>query len=129
MKDTEFKFESVDLLYYSLHKTTLRGGRSYIKSHKWLRNIKAAIKQQNYNDSNCFQYAIIIALNHQNIENHPEGIYNVKPFIDQYKWKEIEFPSDSKDWKIFEQNNKTAALNILFTTYNTKKIRFAYKSK
>ena len=33
------------------------------------------------------------------------------------------------DWKKFEQNNKTTALNILFVPYNTKTIRLAYKSK
>ena len=41
----------------------------------------------------------------------------------------IEFPSHSKDWKKFEQNNKTIALNILFVPYNTKQIRPAYISK
>ena len=51
------------------------------------------------------------------------------PFIDQYNWKEIEFPSHSKDWKKFEQNNKTIALNILFALNNTKQIKQAYISK
>ena len=32
MKDSNFVFESVDLLYYSLHKTALKRGESYIKS-------------------------------------------------------------------------------------------------
>ena len=34
-----------------------------------------------------------------------------------------------KDWKKFEKNNNTIALNILFVPYNTKKIRPAYISK
>ena len=38
IKDSKFVFESVDLLYYSLHKATLRRGRSYIKSPEWLKN-------------------------------------------------------------------------------------------
>ena len=84
-------------MYYSLHKATLRRGRSYIKSPEWLKNKGATINPQNYNDNNCFQYAITIALNHQDIENHPERISNLKPFTDQYKWKEIKFPSHSKD--------------------------------
>ena len=33
------------------------------------------------------------------------------------------------DWKKFEQNSKTIALNILFVPHNTKTIRLAYKSK
>ena len=53
----------------------------------------------------------------------------IKTFIDQYSWKEIDFPSHSKDWKKLEQNNKTIALNILFVPYNIEKIRLAYKSK
>ena len=32
MKNSDFVFESVDLLYYSLNKTTLKRGGSYIKS-------------------------------------------------------------------------------------------------
>ena len=53
----------------------------------------------------------------------------IKPFTDQYKWKGIEFPSHSEDWKKFEQNIKTIALNILFVPYNSKQLRLAYKSK
>ena len=34
-----------------------------------------------------------------------------------------------KDWKKFEQNNKTIALNILFVPCNTKQIKSAYISK
>ena len=26
----------------------------------------------------------------------------IKPFIDKYNWKEIDFPSHNKDWKKFE---------------------------
>ena len=38
-------------------------------------------------------------------------------------------PQPSRDWKKFELNNKTIALNILFVPYNTEEIRLAYKSK
>ena len=69
------------------------------------------------------------ALTYQNLKSHPERISNLKHFIDEYNWKEIDFPSEQKDWKIFELNNKTISLNILFVPYNTEKIRLAYKSK
>ena len=128
MKDGKFVFEIVDLLYYSLHKTTLRRGKSYIKSSKWLKNKRATINSQN-KDNECYKCSITTSLNHQNIENHPEKISNLKSFIDWYNWKGIEFPSHLKDWKKFEQNNKTIALNILFVLYNTKTIRLPYKSK
>ena len=132
MRDSMFVFESIDLLYYSLHKTNIkRKGESYIESPEWLRNKGATINLINKNDNNCFQYAITTALNYQNIENNPEKISNIKPFIDQYNWRDIDFPPHQKDWKKFEQNNKTIALNILFVPHNTKviAIRLAYKSK
>ena len=46
MKDSKFVFESVDLLYYSLHKTTLRRGKSYTESPEWLRNKGPTINLQ-----------------------------------------------------------------------------------
>ena len=53
----------------------------------------------------------------------------LKPFINNYNSKDIEFPSHSKDWRKFECNNKAIALNILYVPYNTKQIRRAYISK
>ena len=123
-----FVFESVDLLSYTFHKTSLKRGKSYIKSPEWVLNKRATINPKN-KDNKCFQYSITVALNHQNIENHPERISNIKPFINQYNWEGIDFPAGIKDWKKFEQNNKTIALNILFITDNTNTIKLAYKSK
>ena len=70
-----------------------------------------------------------VALSHQNIERNLQRISKIKPFINQYNWKEIDFPSHEKDWKKFQQNNKTITLNILFIPHNTEEIRHAYKSK
>ena len=71
MRGSNFVFESVDLLYYSLHKTRLKRGKSYIISPEWLRYKRATTNPQN-KDDNSFQYAITVALNHQNIENNLE---------------------------------------------------------
>ena len=107
----------------------MKRGESYIKSPEWLKNKKATINPQNENDDNCFQYAITVALNHQNIVRDLQGISKNKPLINQYNWKRIEIPTELKNWKKFEQNNKTIALNILFVPYSTKTIRLAYKSE
>ena len=125
---SNFVFESVGLLSYHIHKTSLKRENSYIKSSEWLINKRATINPKNKDDK-CFQYSITVALNHQNIENHPERISNIKPFIDKYNWKGIDFPAGIKDWKKFERNNKTIALNILYIPPNTKTINLTYKSK
>ena len=127
-KRSDFVFENADLLSYSVHKISLKRGKSYIKSPEWVLNRRATINPKN-KDNKCFQYSITVALNHQNIENHPERISNIKPFINQYNWEGIDFPAGIKDWKKFERNNKTIALNILYIPPNTKTINLACKSK
>ena len=91
IKGSEFVFDSVDLLYYKLHKICLNRGKSYIDSPKWLKNKEATINPKN-NDDKCFQYASNVALSYRNIKNNPEKISKIKHFINQYNWKEIEFP-------------------------------------
>ena len=69
-----------------------------------------------------------LALNLDNIEKNPQRISKIEPFIDQYSWKDIDFPPTNKDWRKLELNNDIA-LNILYIPHNTKKIQLAYRSK
>ena len=39
-------------------------------------------------------------------------ITEIKPFINKYNWKGN--PSEKNDWKKFEKNNVTTAVNILY---------------
>ena len=128
MRGSEFVYDSVDVLYNNFNKVSLSRGGSYIDSPKWLKNKKATINPKNNNDK-WFQYALTVALNYGKVKKHPQKISKIKLFIDQYNWKDIDFPSHSKDWKKFESNNKSIALNILYVPHNTEKIRHAYKSK
>ena len=128
MRGSEFVYDSVDALYYNLNKVSLSRGGSYIDSPKWLKNTEATINPKNEDDKS-FQYDLTVALNYEQIKNNPERISKIKPFINQYDWKEIDFPSTGKDWKKFESNNKSTALNILYLPHNTEKIKHAYKSK
>ena len=68
-------------------------------------------------------------MNYEKINNHPEKLSKIRPFIDQYNWSEIHFPFNQKDWKKFKSNNKSTALNVLYIPHNTKDIRHTYKSK
>ena len=116
---SNFIYDSLDILYYDLHKISVNRGGSYIDSPKWLKDKKATINLKNKADR-CFQYAVTIALNYQKIKNNPERISKkLKSFIDQYNWKKISFQSHQKDWKKFESNNKIIALNTLYVPRNT----------
>ena len=105
MKGSDFEFDGVNFLYYDFNKISINRGGSYIDSPKWLKVKKSTINPKN-NDHKYFQYAVTLALNLDKINNNPERISKIKPFIEQYNWKEIVFPSTSKDWKKFELNNE-----------------------
>ena len=122
MKGSSYIFEHIDLLEYHLHKISLNRGSSYIKSFALITNKGVTLNPKNTKDNKCFQYAIIAALKYNVIDHHPERISKLKPFINEYNCKDIEFPSHLKDWKKFERNNKTIALNILYVPYNAKHI-------
>ena len=127
MKGSDFEFDGSNFFYYDFNKTSIYRGGSYIDSPQWLKNKKSTINPKN-NDHKCFQYAATLALNLNSIANHPERIFKIKPFINKYNWKDIDFPSTSKDWKKFELNNEIA-LNILYVPHNTRNIHVGYKSK
>ena len=91
-----------------------------LNSSEWLRSKKESITNENaLNDS----------LDYQRIKKGPQKISKLEPNINQYNLKDTEFPSDKEDWKMFEQNNKEIALNILFVRHNKRVIELAYISK
>ena len=128
MRGSEFEFDVIHLLYYDFNKISLNRGGSYIESAKWIKDKKSTINPKN-NDYKCFQYAVTVALNRDKINRNPQRVSKIKPFIDKYNWNGIDFPSASKDWKKFELNNESIALNILYVPHKTTKISLAYTSK
>ena len=83
----------------------------------------------NNNNNNDFQNALDNPLKFQNIEKDPQRISKLKPYINKYNWKGIDFPTVSKNWAKFEKNNETIALNVLYIPHKTKTISVVYKSK
>ena len=96
MRGSDFVFDYVESLNYIFHKIDIKRSGSCIEAPKWIKNKKATINPQNKDDK-CFQYAVTIALNYDRIENHPERLNDIKPFINQYDWTDINFPSHVGD--------------------------------
>ena len=113
LKGSDFIFDSVWLLYHKCHRINFWRGGSYIDFPDWIRKEKATIKTIN-KDNKCFKHAASVALNYREIESHPERVSNIKPFINKYNWKGINYPLKIDDSKTFEKNNPIIALNILY---------------
>ena len=111
MKGSYFIFYLFKTTYQKCHEANFRRGGSYIESLDWIRKKKATINPKNKDDK-CFQYAAMAALNYEGAKWNPEPVLNIRPFTNKYK-KGMNYPSKINDWKIFEENNPTIALNIL----------------
>ena len=69
MRGSEFAYDIVDALHYNLNKVSLSRGGSYIDSPKSLKNKKTTINPKNKDDK-CFQYALTVALNYEQIKKN-----------------------------------------------------------
>ena len=67
-------------MYYKCHKVDFRLGGSYIDSPDWIKKKKTTINPKNKDDK-CFESAVTIALNYEEINWNPERVSNIKPFI------------------------------------------------
>ena len=73
MRGSEFEFDGINFFYYNFNKTSMYTGGTYIDSPKWLKDKKSTINPKS-NDDKCFQFAVTLALNLDNIEKNPQSI-------------------------------------------------------
>ena len=121
-RGSEFIADSVELLYYRFQRIDIRRAESYIMSPDWIASKKATINPKNEKDNECFKWSIIAGLNYNKINEK----YLKK--IEKLKRVDIDLSSHQRDWEIFEQENNSIALNVLFVSYNSEEIKIAYKS-
>ena len=129
MKGSSFIFNHINSLEFHFNKVSLKRGSSYRCQPEWLSYKKSTINPYNHSDNQCFLYAIVITLNYHNIDNNPQGISNLIPFIPNYNWYNIDFPVGHKGYSQFEKNNTDIALNVLYIRHDMQKIRQCYISK
>ena len=102
MKGSVFIFNYVHLLYYKCHKINWTCGGPCIDSPYWIKK-KATMNPLNRKDNKCYQYAVTVALNNEEIGKNHDRITKIKPFINKYKWEGIEFPLEKDDWEKFDK--------------------------
>ena len=127
MNGIEFVFDYVYLLHHKYHKINPNHGGSNIDSPDLIKNKKATINPIIVKDNKYFQYAVIVALSHEEVKKDPQKITKIKFIINKYNWEGINFPSEKDDLKKFEKNNLAIAINVLYA--EKEKIYPAYVSK
>ena len=89
-------------------------------------NKRAVINPKNENDEECFKWAVIATLHHEEIKSHPERISKLITFEDNCYWGGLEFPLPIKRIIKFERKND---VSITVLGVEGKKIYILRKSK
>ena len=67
MRDSDPIFDCVNLMHCKCYKRNFKRGGSYTAIADWIKKKNARINPKN-DDGKCFQYAVTIALNHEEIK-------------------------------------------------------------
>ena len=100
-----------------LNYPAIKDRESYIDFLDWIKSKKAAMNPNNRRGNICFQYAVTVVLNHEEIKKYPQIMTKIKPIINKCYWERICFFSEKDDWKDLQKNNVTIALNVLYEKY------------
>ena len=111
IKGSDFVFESVDLVYYKLHRVRLNRGGLYIKSPEWLLHKGATINPKNENDDECLRWSKISALDFSEITNE-----EFKNILKKIKHEDKDFSLHKRDWENFKQNSESIAINVFLSS-------------
>ena len=99
---------------------------TYVETPICIKSKKAVLNPEN-NDNKSFQYSITLSLYHKEIGDNFNRITNIKPYVNNFNWKNINFPPANQDYKNFEINNENISLNIY--QFDNEKISQLYKSQ
>ena len=120
-RGSKFIPDSVEVLEYEFHKIDLIRAESYLITPDWIASKKATINPKNEKNNKCFQWSIIEGLNYNKIKKK-----NWKKLL-KFRRVDTDFSSHQIDWEIFEKEDNSIALNVLFVSHNREEIKLAYK--
>lgn len=98
-----FSIDRIMHLDIDFHQLELTHGGSYIDLPVWIKKKKALINPKNKKDEECFKWAVIASLHHEEIGRDPQRISKLEPFAKRYKWNGLKFPISVNRIKKFEK--------------------------
>ena len=101
---------------------------TFIETPTWLKLKRCVLNPQN-NVNKCFQYSVALSLYHEQIGKNYCRIPKIKQHTNNFYWNNINFSPQEQDYKTFEMNNKSIAMNVLYVQSDTGKISHLYKSE
>ena len=112
-------------LYINFHRLVLTQCGSYNELPTWIKSKKAVLNPEN-KDENCFKWAVIAALHHEEIKKDHQRISKLEPYENQYNWEGFEFPVSTNKTDKIEKNNPGIAVNVLLNNKQNQKKKYIY---
>ena len=81
--ESGFTLDKIMHLYINFHRLVVTRGSSYTELPEWIKSKKAVINAQN-KDEECFKWAVITALHHEEIKKGHQCISRLRPYEKQY---------------------------------------------
>ena len=106
-------------MYRPLH------GSTYIHTPEWLKGKQCIVNVKN-DDNKCFLYAVLSAL--YPAEIHTDWLSHYMPYVSTLSEEGLEYPVSSKQIPIFEKNNPTLSVNVLYSDFDSKGFCVLYRS-
>ena len=103
--ESGFTLDRIMHLFVNFRRLVLTRGSSYNELPEWIKNKKAVINPKK-KDEECFKWAVIGALHHEEIKKDHQRISRLRPYEKQYNWKGLEFPVSIKKIDKFERTTQ-----------------------
>ena len=111
----------------NLKESPKKQPNTFFKTPECIR-FKRAVLNPKTNDNKSFQYSAIFSLYHEQVGKIFGRPSNIKPFINNINWANINSPPTDQEYQNFEINNSLTALNILQMN-DKEELSYLYKSK
>ena len=125
LRNSKFVFDRVLHMDIDFHRLNLTRGSSYVPLPDWLMKKKAIINPKN-SDMECFKWAVIAAMNWEEIGNNPERVSKLRRYEGEFDWSGLEFPVSFRDINKFERNNE---IGVSILAVENKKMYICRKGR
>ena len=89
--ESGFTLDKIMHLYINFHRSVFTRRSSYIELLEWIKSKKAMINPQN-KDEECFKWAVIATLHHEEIKKDHQRISRLTPYENKYNGEGLDFP-------------------------------------
>ena len=101
-------------------------GSTFIPTPQWLKGKHCVINVENKKDRKCFIWSVLSALYPPT--SHPERLSRYIMYEDRLNVAGLEYPVPTKLIPLFEKNNPSIAINILYPDNDSKGFQVLYRS-